>query len=427
MRTVFRNVVLSHMDGWVAWFIPHHAKLQEHQLSASRMFVYICLINAGFSVLYALTSLAIGFDVGALLMSTGIAFLFGALFYFRASGRLRTSVNWYMANVAFVAVMGCSFFSGGLHSPVLPWFTLIPVAAVLLLGYSVDAMLWFLVCFVISVSYGAASMQGYQFPVLYRPEYATAFSMVCTGGLVAVLFLFALTFDHISGTAVQAVLDSRKALENLARSQERMAERGRILRNMHDGVGSHISSAMRQLQVDDRDYHASARTEVLQTLRDGLDQLKLSIDSIHLAPGDVTALLANMRYRLGPRFAGMGIELQWDVDLLPVCNKLDASAMSELQFMLFEALSNVLQHARARTLRVEGHARASTAFSPSHSEGAKLDQLYVRLVDDGCGFDPAVKQRNGLATMRERALSIGAQLRISSQPGNTVIEIQLEV
>ena len=84
----------------------------------------------------------------------------------------------------------------------MPWFTLIPVVvAVLLLGFSVGALVWFLVCFVISVSYGTASLQGYQFPVLYRLEYATAISMVCTGGLVA-------------------VLDSRKELEHLVRSQE---------------------------------------------------------------------------------------------------------------------------------------------------------------------------------------------------------------
>ena len=251
MRSAFKTKALARMDRWVAWFIPHQAELDDRQLSATRMFVYICLINAGFSLLYALTSLAIGFDVGAALMSVGIVFLFCSLFYFRATGQFRRSVNWYMADVAFVAVMGCSFFSGGLHSPVLPWFTLIPVAAVLLLGYSRDALLWFLVCFAISAAYGVAGLQGYQFPVLYQLEYATAFSMVCTGGLLAVLFLFALTFDHISATAVQAVLDSRKALEHLARSQERMAERGRILRNMHDGVGSHISSAMRQLQVRD--------------------------------------------------------------------------------------------------------------------------------------------------------------------------------
>lgn len=415
MQTAINNLVLQRMDQAVGWFIPRQAGLDEQARSASRMFVYICLINAQFSLLYVFTSLAIGFAVGALLMLIGIVFLFAALFYFRATGKLRASVNWYMANVVFVAVMGCSFFSGGVHSPVLPWFTLIPVAAVLLLGYGVDALVWFLVCFAISVGYGAASLQGYVFPLLYEQEYATAFNMVCIGGLVAVLFLFALTFDHISSRALQEVLDSRKALEQLARNQERMAERGRILRNMHDGVGAHISSAMRQLQSDGAGQSIAAPDEVLQTLRDGLDHLKLSIDAIHLAPGDVTALLANMRYRMGPRFASMGIELQWDVDLLPICDKLDGSAMSELQFMLFEALSNVLQHAKATVLRVEGHA----------PEGA--GKVYVRLIDDGCGFDPDTRTRNGLATMRERAAAIGAQLRISSAPGHTVVEIQLAV
>ncbi len=37
-------------------------------------------------------------------------------------------------------------------------------------------------------------------------------------------------------------------VEQLARQQERTTERTRILRDMHDGVGSHISSAIRQLQ-----------------------------------------------------------------------------------------------------------------------------------------------------------------------------------
>ncbi|MES2949737.1 MAG: hypothetical protein V4858_14435 [Pseudomonadota bacterium] len=427
MRTAISKLALNRMDSLVEWFIPRPSELDGHTLSASRMFVYICLINSVFSLLYVFTSLVIGFAVGAVLMSIGIVFLFTALFYYRASGKLRLCVNWYMANCAFVAVMGCSFFSGGLQSPVLPWFTLIPVAAVLLLGYGTDALAWFLVCLAISVSYGAASLLGYQFPQLYQLEYATAFNMVCTGGLVSVLFLFALTFDHISSGAVQEVLDSRKELEHLARMQERMAERGRILRNMHDGVGSHISSAMRQLQADGDIREIAARDEVLQTLRDGLDQLKLSIDAIHLAPGDVTALLANMRYRLGPRFAGMGIDLQWDVDLLPVCKKLDASAMTELQFMLFEALSNVLQHAKAQVLRVEGHARVSDPRAPMDGGTTAVDQIFVRLVDDGCGFDPAVASRNGLASMRERALAIGAQLQISSAPGRTVVQIQLSV
>jgi signal transduction histidine kinase len=205
-------------------------------------------------------------------------------------------------------------------------------------------------------------------------------------------------------------------LELLARQQERTAERGRILRNMHDGVGSHISSAMRQLQGSSGTEPAT-RNEVLLTLRDALDQLKLSIDSIHLVPGDVTALLANLRYRLGPRFSAMDIELHWDVDLLPLCQNLDAGAMNELQFMLFEAFSNVLQHAQAHVLTVEGHAITIDG----------VERVFVRVVDDGCGFDTAVGPRKGLATMRERAAAIGAQLRIRSAPGNSTVEIQLMV
>lgn len=212
----------------------------------------------------------------------------------------------------------------------------------------------------------------------------------------------------------QALRESYDRLGALARHQERTAERSRILRNMHDGVGAHISSAMRQLEGANASAPVPARDEVLRTLRDAMDQLKLSIDAIHLVPGEVTELLANLRYRLGPRFKAMGIELQWDVDLLPPCPRLDAAAMSELQFMLFEALSNVLQHAQTHLLRIEGHVQDG-------------ERIFIRVIDDGRGFDTQAAEKKGLASLRERAKSIGAQLQISSQPGRTVVEIQLLV
>ena len=419
------NPVLTRLDPLVSWFAPASDAMDQRLRGPSRMLVYVCLINLVFCLLYTLTSLFVGFYTGALLMSTGIALLFANLFYFRAGGRLRLSVNLYMANCVFVAVLGCSFFSGGLYSPVMPWFVLVPVVAVLLLGYSVDAFVWMAVCIAIPLAYGVAALQGYQFPVLYWLDQETAFRMICIGGLVAVLFLFALTFDHNSNVAMQQVLESRRELERLARIQERVAERSRILRNMHDGVGAHISSAMRQLQAEGDSGDFAVRAEVLQTLRDGMDHLKLSIDAIHLVPGDVTALLANMRYRLGPRFAAMGIEMQWDVELLPISQSLDASAMSELQFMLFEAMSNVLQHSHARVLRIEGHTATRGVVAPATADAMGMNHIFVRVIDDGCGFDPLVGTRNGLGAMRERAASIGAQLCVASKPGRTVVEIKL--
>jgi signal transduction histidine kinase len=204
---------------------------------------------------------------------------------------------------------------------------------------------------------------------------------------------------------------SYELLETQAREQERIAERSRILRDMHDGVGSHISLAIRQLQTDVDSHSQSDHGEVLHTLRDALDQLKLSIDAIHLPPGDITALLANLRYRLEPRLAASGIALVWDVDLLPLKNGLDAGAMRQLQFMLFEALSNVVQHARARVVRIEAHAEAGHCVT-------------LRVLDDGQGFDVQLRQHKGLLALQERAAAIGAVLHISSQPGRTLVEIR---
>jgi signal transduction histidine kinase len=196
-------------------------------------------------------------------------------------------------------------------------------------------------------------------------------------------------------------------MEQLARDHERAAERSRILRDMHDGVGSHISTAIRQLQNG-----KASKDVILHTLRDALDQLKLSIDAMHLPPGDVGALLANIRYRLESRIQACGIELQWDVEELVPISRLDTNAMGQLQFMLFEAFSNVLQHAHATMLRV-----AAAPLGPGN-EG-----LLLQIIDNGVGYDPTVPKRNGLRSMQHRAQAIGVELRLASEPGRSMVEI----
>jgi signal transduction histidine kinase len=204
----------------------------------------------------------------------------------------------------------------------------------------------------------------------------------------------------------QELGESYLKVEQLAREQERVGERTRILRDMHDGVGAHLSAAIRQLQSG-----KASSDDVLQTLRYTLDQLKLSIDAMHLQPGDIASLLANLRYRLEPRFAASDIELQWVVGPLEPVARIDANAMRQLQFMVFEALSNVLQHSQATTLAIEADMDGNG--------------VCLRIVDNGRGFDAAATPRKGLLAMRERAAAIGAQVSISSAPGRTVVEIRI--
>jgi len=195
--------------------------------------------------------------------------------------------------------------------------------------------------------------------------------------------------------------------EKMAREQERLHERTRILRDMHDGVGAHISAAIRQLQSG-----SASVDSVLSTMRDSLDQLKLTVDAMKIEPGDVTSLVASTRYRLEPRILEGGLTLQWEVMAVPPLTSLDANAMRQLQYFVFEAISNTMQHARARNLRI--------ALTPLEEGGAVLC-----IADDGCGFDVAASGPDALRTMRERAATLGARLEIRSDTTGTTVELQL--
>ena len=198
--------------------------------------------------------------------------------------------------------------------------------------------------------------------------------------------------------------DSFERLSEVERSRAVLAERERILRDMHDGVGANLATAVRQLEGGRALPH-----EVVQILRESMDHLKLSIDAMNLPAGDVNALLASLRYRLQPRLESAGLRFSWNVDPLPRWALANDEAMRHLQFLLLEVISNVLQHARASTLSVAAWAV---------DEGIR-----ITLSDDGLGIHDSAGQR--LGSLQMRAGAIGAALAIDSTHPGTRVTIAL--
>lgn len=200
----------------------------------------------------------------------------------------------------------------------------------------------------------------------------------------------------------------RLSLERMAaleRSRAVLAERERILRDMHDGVGANLATAVRQLEGGQ-----AQADEVAKSLRESMTHLKLAIDAMSLPPGDVNALLASLRYRLQPRIESAGLAVRWEVDLLPVWPGGQDEQMRRLQFLLLEAISNVLQHAGANTLTMAARV----------NEG----RIELSVRDDGRGICEAAAGR-GLSSMRDRADSLGASLHVEAARPGTCVRIEL--
>lgn len=188
-----------------------------------------------------------------------------------------------------------------------------------------------------------------------------------------------------------------------------LRERGRILRDMHDGLGSQLVTTLSMLESG-----KASRPEIAGQVRQAMDSLKLSIDAMQDTGGDLAAVLGNLRYRLGPRIADAGLDIHWEVERLPTLEHFTARKVQELQYLLLEGITNMLQHAAANSLTVTAHADMAAQV------------IRITLADNGRGFDTAATRGGrGLHNMQVRAAAIGGRLQIRSAPGGTALTVEI--
>ncbi|MDR2876112.1 MAG: hypothetical protein LBV44_09340, partial [Methylobacillus sp.] len=194
--------------------------------------------------------------------------------------------------------------------------------------------------------------------VSYRVNIENVYLMPYTGiGLLAISMTIIvrryidslITVENVSTDLAQRVAEREAELSESYRQLHRLEkqhmleeERQRIMRDMHDGMGSSLVSALRAVERG-----AMEPAEIAQVLRDCIDDLKLHIDSLSLAEPDLLAILATLRARLEPRFQRGGIELRWNVADVPELPWLDVQSALHILRILQEVLTNILKHTQA--------------------------------------------------------------------------------
>jgi signal transduction histidine kinase len=193
----------------------------------------------------------------------------------------------------------------------------------------------------------------------------------------------------------------RETRDRLVRAQEE--ERGRIARDLHDGIGQTLTALTLTLDAaasGDEAATARAIARSRELARDALADTRLAAERIRPPRLAERGLASALRAMTSPAGRPVQVTIGPGSDVrIPAEAELDAYRIAE------EAVRNAIQHASAKRIRV---------VLTRMSNGLRLD-----VADDGAGFDRSTvdPRRLGIVGMGERAAAIGADLQVASAIG----------
>ena len=209
-----------------------------------------------------------------------------------------------------------------------------------------------------------------------------------------------LVSDFADHAAVALVLAES---QQQARELSVISDRERIAHDLHDHVIQRLFAAGMNLQgtiARSRSPEISQRlSRIVDDLQGTIDEIRSSIFALQTSRGDlglgqlvqaaITDLTENRDIETTVRTSG------------PL-TAVDETVAEHATSVITEAVSNAVRHSGAAHLTVEI---------------CVADELTVVVADDGCGIDPAVARRSGLANMQRRAELVGGSCVLSEQPG----------
>jgi signal transduction histidine kinase len=248
-------------------------------------------------------------------------------------------------------------------------------------------------------------------PHWYREtEQVSDLLMFCIG-LVLTIAMASVAVEEQRGRAELEESHSRLR-EYAARVSElsAAAERNRLARDIHDGLGHHLTAITVLLEkataFRDRDPEVAERavTDAHRSARRALDDVRRSVRTLRVEPAP---------FRLSSALDDLVNQVddgQLSVTLDCVGNEsgYDTVALMALYRAAQESLTNARRHARATRVSVTVHC----------------DESRARLIvdDNGCGFSPE-REGYGLLGMRERVHLVEGSVEVESGQSGTRVTV----
>jgi len=185
--------------------------------------------------------------------------------------------------------------------------------------------------------------------------------------------------------------------------------RNRISADMHDEIGSTLSSITFYSQALLLQTAEKKQKDVLQKIKENAQQVQEGLSdivwSVKASLDKIENVFARMHSFGSELLESKGISLHFEQDETLNAAKLDMVKRKNFYLIFKEAVNNAAKYAHCKNLWVQINGE----------EG----RIKMVIKDDGRGFDPQqAKQGNGLSNMQARAVQMKSRLTVASSEGN---------
>lgn len=187
---------------------------------------------------------------------------------------------------------------------------------------------------------------------------------------------------------------------------EKALIRSRIASDLHDEIGSNLSSISVSSQIIKKSAHLNSDEknmleEIILTARESADSIRDIIWFINPDHDNQEDLILKMRDTAAKMLNG--IDYSFIMDKAGKINIKDLKIRKNLFLIYKEILNNIVKHSKATKVII--------------SLEEKSNYIYLSIMDDGIGFDETeVVLGDGIKNLKQRAKAINGLLEIKSKP-----------
>ncbi|HEV7508613.1 MAG TPA: sensor histidine kinase [Thermoanaerobaculia bacterium] len=235
--------------------------------------------------------------------------------------------------------------------------------------------------------------------------------------LAAAAFLAWMALRPLRPEEIAAEIDTLKIPDEIRQGLLRQIgeaaaqeERNRLARDLHDSIKQQLFSinvgtatAQERWERDPEGARA-ALADVRRSAREAMVEMQAMLHQLRPEALSTAGLIEALREQCEALGYRTGAEVTLELGEQVPDDRMPPGAPEALFRMGQEMLANVARHARARKVRLW--------------LGRQDEDVMLRILDDGQGFDPAAEASGmGLRNLKERAASLRGKLEVASAPG----------